>query len=110
MRYCSAKLNVISDVLRDGGGWGKKNHHQMLIKHFRLTKLELSESRGVKLVYRQLKFEYVCQNRCQFMGKVHVIFDNPSYTVRKKEKRKKTIFMKTKVAHFCVNTDILSND
>ena len=32
------------------------------------------------------------------------------YIVRKKEKRKKTIFMKTKVAHFCVNTDILSND
>ena len=49
----------------------------MLIKHFRLTKL--SESKGVKLVYGQLKFEYVCQNRCQVMGKVHVIFDNPSY-------------------------------
>ena len=49
----------------------------MLIKHFRLTKL--SESRGVKLVYGQLKFEYVCQNRCQVMGNVHVIFDNPSY-------------------------------
>ena len=49
----------------------------MLIKHFRLTKL--SESSGVKLVYHQLKFEYVCQNRCQAMGKVHVIFDNPSY-------------------------------
>ena len=32
------------------------------------------------------------------------------YIVRKKEKRKKTIFMKTKVAHFCVNTEILSND
>ena len=34
------------------------------------------------------------------------------YIVRKKERKreKKTIFMKTKVAHFCVNTDILSND
>ena len=83
MRYCSAKLNVMSDVLRDGGGGGggrgggKKNHHRLLIKHFRLTKL--SECSGVKQVYRQMKFKFVCLNRCQVMGKVHVIFDNPSY-------------------------------
>ena len=75
MRYWSAKLHVISDVLRDGKGWGEKNHHQMLIKDFRSTKLSVSSE--VKLVYRQLKFEYVCQNRCQVMGKVHVILIIP---------------------------------
>ena len=69
MRYCSAKLNVISDVLRDGEGEVRKKHHQLLIKHLRLTKL--SESSGDKQVYCQLKIEYVCLNRCQVMGKVH---------------------------------------
>ena len=58
------------------GRMGKENHHQLPIKHLTLTKL--SESSGVKQVYRQLKFEYGCLNRCQVMGKVHVIFDTPS--------------------------------
>ena len=30
-------------------------------------------------VYYQLKFEYVRRNCCQVMGKVHLIFDDPSY-------------------------------
>ena len=53
--------------------------HKPLIKHFRSTKL--SEYSEFKQVYRQLKFEYVCLNRCQVMGKVHVIVDNHSYCV-----------------------------
>ena len=47
------------------------------MKYFRSTKL--SECSGFKRVYGQLTFEYVCLNRCQVMGKVHVIFDNPTY-------------------------------
>ena len=53
------------------------------MKRIRLTKF--SEFSGVKQVYHQLKFEYVFLNRCQVMGKVHVIFDNPSYIAKHKD-------------------------
>ena len=55
MRYCNAKLNVISDVLRDGV-------------------CGLSKTITNWQVYCQLNFEYVCMNRYQAMRKVHIFF------------------------------------
>ena len=75
MRYCNAKLNVISDVLRDGVGGLSKTITNCKYNTFNWP--NTSELIGYNQVYRQFKFEYVCQKRYQVMRKAHVILIIP---------------------------------